>query len=248
MSARDEVLAAADRLVGAFGRHDKDAYFAGFAPDATFCFYDSPSVCTPERRTRSCGRPGNETPTSGCAPAPRWPATSRCLAMSPCSPTRFTPRPAPTMGRGRGGTGDHCLRQTARRHLARRARTSLAHATCQGSQLETVDDPFASHEARGLPGQLSLPPHRARGRSEVVEVVSESVGASRSTAAVARLASGGRSIVSHEPRSIALQRWPVDRLTQTLGPLRMHVHAEGTAACSPAESGTGSPDPQVHPA
>ncbi|NUS68495.1 MAG: SnoaL-like domain-containing protein [Ensifer adhaerens] len=33
------VLAAADRLVAAFGRHDRASYFAAFAPDATFIFH-----------------------------------------------------------------------------------------------------------------------------------------------------------------------------------------------------------------
>jgi ketosteroid isomerase-like protein len=39
MSTADEVLAAARLLVEAFGRHDTDAYFASFAPEATFIFY-----------------------------------------------------------------------------------------------------------------------------------------------------------------------------------------------------------------
>lgn len=34
------VLAAADVLVEAFARHDRDAYFAAFAPDATFLFHN----------------------------------------------------------------------------------------------------------------------------------------------------------------------------------------------------------------
>jgi len=34
-----EVTAAAEALVSAFGRHDTAAYFAAFAPDATFVFY-----------------------------------------------------------------------------------------------------------------------------------------------------------------------------------------------------------------
>ena len=34
------VLAAADALVGAFSRHDRDAYFSAFAPEATFLFYN----------------------------------------------------------------------------------------------------------------------------------------------------------------------------------------------------------------
>lgn len=34
------VLAAADRLVEAFGRHDRDSYFSAFAPDATFIFHN----------------------------------------------------------------------------------------------------------------------------------------------------------------------------------------------------------------
>ncbi|MET4061018.1 ketosteroid isomerase-like protein [Arthrobacter sp. UYP6] len=34
-----EVLAAAEELVTAFSRTDTDAYFAAFAPDATFVFY-----------------------------------------------------------------------------------------------------------------------------------------------------------------------------------------------------------------
>jgi len=34
------VLAAADRLVDAFGRHDRDTYFSAFAPKATFIFHN----------------------------------------------------------------------------------------------------------------------------------------------------------------------------------------------------------------
>lgn len=34
------VLAAADALVAAFARHDRTAYFAAFAPEATFLFYN----------------------------------------------------------------------------------------------------------------------------------------------------------------------------------------------------------------
>ncbi len=35
----ESVLAAADRLVEAFGRHDVEAYFSAFAPGATFAFH-----------------------------------------------------------------------------------------------------------------------------------------------------------------------------------------------------------------
>ncbi|CAM5467458.1 hypothetical protein MAUB1S_07856 [Mycolicibacterium aubagnense] len=41
---QDAVAAAADRLVAAFGRHDTEAYFAAFAPDATFIFHNHPVV------------------------------------------------------------------------------------------------------------------------------------------------------------------------------------------------------------
>ncbi|MCZ4088630.1 YybH family protein [Sinorhizobium psoraleae] len=34
------VLDAADALVGAFGRHDREAYFAAFTPEATFLFHN----------------------------------------------------------------------------------------------------------------------------------------------------------------------------------------------------------------
>jgi ketosteroid isomerase-like protein len=34
------LLAAADALVSAFSRHDRDAYFAAFSPNATFVFYN----------------------------------------------------------------------------------------------------------------------------------------------------------------------------------------------------------------
>lgn len=39
MSAADEVLAAAARIVDDFGHHRTSEYFAGFAPDATFVFH-----------------------------------------------------------------------------------------------------------------------------------------------------------------------------------------------------------------
>lgn len=38
------VAEAAERLVAAFGRHDTEAYFAAFAPDATFIFHNHPAV------------------------------------------------------------------------------------------------------------------------------------------------------------------------------------------------------------
>lgn len=37
-----EVVAAADAIVAAFGRHDSKAYFALFAPEATFVFHTTP--------------------------------------------------------------------------------------------------------------------------------------------------------------------------------------------------------------
>ena len=37
-----DVLAAAHHLVEAFGRHNTEAYFATFAEDATFVFYNHP--------------------------------------------------------------------------------------------------------------------------------------------------------------------------------------------------------------
>ena len=37
-----EVVAAADAIVAAFGRHDPKAYFALFAPEATFVFHTTP--------------------------------------------------------------------------------------------------------------------------------------------------------------------------------------------------------------
>ncbi len=36
------VLAAADSLIAAFGRHDVERYFSAFHPDATFVFYTHP--------------------------------------------------------------------------------------------------------------------------------------------------------------------------------------------------------------
>ena len=44
--AEDGVLAAADRLVDAFARHDADAYFAAFATDACFIFHNLDRVLT----------------------------------------------------------------------------------------------------------------------------------------------------------------------------------------------------------
>ncbi len=38
-SADIEVLSAAAQIVRAFGEHDRDAYFAGFADDASFIFH-----------------------------------------------------------------------------------------------------------------------------------------------------------------------------------------------------------------
>jgi ketosteroid isomerase-like protein len=40
IAAHDSVLAAADRLVDAFSRHDTDAYFSAFASDDSFIFHN----------------------------------------------------------------------------------------------------------------------------------------------------------------------------------------------------------------
>ena len=42
----NEVLAAADRLVSAFGDFERDDYFSCFAEDATFTFYNYPERLT----------------------------------------------------------------------------------------------------------------------------------------------------------------------------------------------------------
>lgn len=44
MSAEGDVLEAAGRLVDAFARNDTSAYFASFAPDATFIFHNVEDV------------------------------------------------------------------------------------------------------------------------------------------------------------------------------------------------------------
>jgi ketosteroid isomerase-like protein len=46
MTAAEDVRRAADALVAAFGRGDLDAYFAGFAPDASFLFPTTPEPLT----------------------------------------------------------------------------------------------------------------------------------------------------------------------------------------------------------
>ena len=44
MTSLDEVTTAAAALVDAFSRHDTDAYFAAFAPDASFIFHNNDSI------------------------------------------------------------------------------------------------------------------------------------------------------------------------------------------------------------
>jgi uncharacterized protein (TIGR02246 family) len=39
-----EVLLAADGLIEAFARHDRQAYFAAFSPDASFVFHSAPDA------------------------------------------------------------------------------------------------------------------------------------------------------------------------------------------------------------
>jgi len=41
---RAAVLAAADACTAAFGRHDREGYFANFTPEATFIFHTTPVV------------------------------------------------------------------------------------------------------------------------------------------------------------------------------------------------------------
>jgi ketosteroid isomerase-like protein len=43
-AAQAEVLQAAADLVARFGAHDAQAYFAAFAPDATFIFHSTPEI------------------------------------------------------------------------------------------------------------------------------------------------------------------------------------------------------------
>jgi uncharacterized protein (TIGR02246 family) len=42
--SESEVRAAAANVVAAFSHHDTEAYFAGFAPEATFIFHSTPEV------------------------------------------------------------------------------------------------------------------------------------------------------------------------------------------------------------
>jgi ketosteroid isomerase-like protein len=42
MTAETDALAAIDSVIDDFGRNRRDAYFAGFAPDATFLFHTTP--------------------------------------------------------------------------------------------------------------------------------------------------------------------------------------------------------------
>lgn len=46
MTSEHEVHDAAAHLVTVFGRHDPAAYFACFAPDATFVFHNHPEILT----------------------------------------------------------------------------------------------------------------------------------------------------------------------------------------------------------
>ena len=43
MAVEEEVLEAAANIVAAFGSNDKESYFLGFSPDATFIFHSSGS-------------------------------------------------------------------------------------------------------------------------------------------------------------------------------------------------------------
>lgn len=45
-STLESVISAANRLVEAFGRHDAKAYFAAFAPNATFIFHNLDRMLT----------------------------------------------------------------------------------------------------------------------------------------------------------------------------------------------------------
>ena len=40
LSSEADALTAADRIIDDFGHHHRDAYFAGFAPEATFLFHN----------------------------------------------------------------------------------------------------------------------------------------------------------------------------------------------------------------
>ena len=41
-ASETDALAAVDAIITHFGNHERDAYFAGFAPEATFLFYTTP--------------------------------------------------------------------------------------------------------------------------------------------------------------------------------------------------------------
>jgi ketosteroid isomerase-like protein len=53
MSAEEDVLAAAARLVDAFARGDQEAYFGSFADDATFLFHSHPDLIASTAAYRS---------------------------------------------------------------------------------------------------------------------------------------------------------------------------------------------------
>lgn len=54
MSSEQQVLAAAARLVDVFGNGDLDAYFAAFAPAASFLFYTHPTRLMSRADYRLC--------------------------------------------------------------------------------------------------------------------------------------------------------------------------------------------------
>jgi len=58
--AQGDVAAAAASLVGAFGRHDPEAYFAHFSPDATFVFYNVASILRSRRQYEELWRTWEE--------------------------------------------------------------------------------------------------------------------------------------------------------------------------------------------
>ena len=52
MSAGQDVIVVAAKIVADFGAHKTDAFFSGFSPEATFMFYTQVTRCLLRRKDK----------------------------------------------------------------------------------------------------------------------------------------------------------------------------------------------------
>ena len=157
-----DVQQAAASIVAAFARTDTDAYFAQFAPEATFVFHSEPEVLPTGRATSGCG-PTEWSRAGGSSSARAPTAQSPSSKAAPSSPTTSAPWRRPRRAQRSHGTRPASARPSSSRSTAgaswRSTSTSLQRRLGhQTSRRPPVRPPRQEHPHDRRPHR----PHRPR--------------------------------------------------------------------------------------